>query len=91
MKHQTEIVGEWLKTSLAEHNLGLTESQWASFIQSLTPDRLSILTLLKAGKSIGTIAKTLNLKTNQVEGEWKQIYLAAQNLRTNTSGMISHT
>lgn len=89
MKHQTEIVGEWLKISLTEHNLGLTESQWASFIQSLTPDRVSILTLLKAGKSISTIAKILNLKTNQVEGKWKQIYLAAQNLRT--SGIISHT
>jgi hypothetical protein len=82
IKHQTEIVDQWLKISLDEHNLGLTKSQWTSFLQSLTPKQLHILTQLKAGASIGTIAKTLNLKTNQVEGEWKQVYLAAQNLRT---------
>ena len=83
IKHQTAIVGEWLQTSLDKHNFGLTESQWAAFIKSLTPDRLYILTSLKAGESIGSIAKILNLRIDRVESEWKQVYLAAQNLRAN--------
>lgn len=83
IKNQSEIVGEWLKTSLSEHNLGLTTSQRAALEQSLTPQQLDILTRIKRGESIDTIAKALNLKTNQVEGEWKQVYVVAQNLRNS--------
>ena len=81
IKNQTEIVGEWLKISLSEHNLGLTNSQWTDFDRQLTPKQRYILTSLKTGEAIATIAKDLRLKTNQVEGEWKQIYLLAQNIR----------
>jgi hypothetical protein len=81
MKNQSDVVGEWLKTSLQEHNLGLTIGQWAALEQSLNPHQSDILNLIKAGESIDTIAKSLNLKTNQVEGEWKQVYILAQNLR----------
>lgn len=83
MKNQAEVVGEWLKTSLQEHNLGLTTIQWATLEQSLAPKQLDILNRIKAGESIDTIAKALSLKTNQVEGEWKQVYVLAQNLRTS--------
>lgn len=84
LKNQSEIVSEWLKTSLQEHNLGLTISQWIALEQSLTPDGLDILTRIKSGESIDTIATALNLKTNQVEAEWKQVYVIAQNLRTKS-------
>jgi DNA-binding CsgD family transcriptional regulator len=83
MKNQAQVVGEWLKTSLQEHNLGLTTLQWTTLEQSLTPKQLDILNRIKAEESIDTIAKALNLKTNQVEGEWKQVYVIAQNLRTS--------
>jgi DNA-binding CsgD family transcriptional regulator len=83
MKNQADVVGEWLKTSLQEHNLGLTIGQWAALEQSLNPHQLDILNRIKGGESIETIAKALSLKTNQVEGEWKQVYILAQNLRTS--------
>jgi hypothetical protein len=38
---------------------------------------------LKAGTSVEAIAKSLQIKTNQVMGEWSQIYLAAQEMRTS--------
>jgi hypothetical protein len=38
---------------------------------------------LKAGTTVETIAKSLKIKTNQVMGEWSQIYLAAQEVRTS--------
>jgi DNA-binding NarL/FixJ family response regulator len=81
IKNQTEIVSEWLKISLSEHNLGLTNSQWMDVDRQLTPKQRYILTSLKAGEAIATIAKDLHIKTNQVEGEWKQIYLLAQTIR----------
>jgi DNA-binding CsgD family transcriptional regulator len=82
VKSQPEIVAEWLKASLNEHNLGLTKSQWQAFQENLPPNQHSILVSLKAGDSIDTIAKALNLKTNQVVSEWSQVYLAAQELRS---------
>jgi DNA-directed RNA polymerase specialized sigma24 family protein len=82
VKSQPEIVAEWLKSSLQEHNLGLTKSQWQTFQDNLPPNQHSILISLKAGESIESIAKALNLKTNQVVSEWSQVYLAAQELRS---------
>jgi DNA-binding CsgD family transcriptional regulator len=82
VKSQPEVVAAWLKTSLQEHNLGLTNNQWQSFQQNLAPHQQRILTRLKAGESIETIAKALNLKTNQIVSEWSQVYLAAQDLRS---------
>ena len=82
VKSQPEVVAEWLKASLQEHNLGLTKGQWQVFQDNLPPNQHSILISLKAGESIDTIAKSLNLKTNQVVSEWSQVYLAAQELRS---------
>jgi DNA-binding CsgD family transcriptional regulator len=83
IKAQPELVSQWLQVSLQEHNLGLTPSQWENFCTSLTPKQLEILNSIKAGISVEAIAKTLKLKTNQVVGEWSQVYLAAQAVRTN--------
>jgi DNA-binding CsgD family transcriptional regulator len=81
VKSQPEIVAEWLKTSLNENSLGLTLGQWQTLEENLTPPQMEILTGVRAGQAIEAIAKQLGLKTNQVIGEWSQIYLAAQELR----------
>jgi DNA-binding CsgD family transcriptional regulator len=81
VKSQPEIVAEWLKTSLNENSLGLTLGQWQTLEENLTPPQMEILTGVRAGHAIEAIAKQLGLKTNQVVGEWSQIYLAAQELR----------
>jgi hypothetical protein len=80
-KHQSDLVGAWLGTSLAEHNLGLTPEQWQAFEKSLSPPQPAILEMLKAGQTPEQIAKALSLKTNQVTGEWSKIYLLAQKFR----------
>jgi DNA-binding NarL/FixJ family response regulator len=55
--------------------------QWQEYLESLTPEQQKLLEQLKAGKPMEAIAKDLNLKINQVIGEWSKLYLAAQALR----------
>lgn len=81
VKQSPELVASWLETSLQEHSLGLTPSQWEQYWQNLTPIQRQLIESLKAGKSVETIASELKLKTNQVIGEWSKLYLAAQSLR----------
>jgi hypothetical protein len=81
IKAESGLVADWLHTSLQSHNLGLTANQWETFCQILDPKQLEILTRLKAGDSLESIAKLLQIKTNQVTGVWVQIYLAAQKIR----------
>ena len=82
VKAKPELVANWLETSLQEHNLGLTPVQWQELYLSLTPQQRQLLEQRKQGKSIEAIAKDLNLKVNQVIGEWSKLYLAAQALRS---------
>jgi hypothetical protein len=82
IKEKSDLVATWLETSLQEHNLGLTPTQWESYWQSLTPIQQQILQELKAGKTLEIIAKELNWKINQVMGEWSKLYFAAQALRS---------
>jgi hypothetical protein len=83
IKAESEIVSQWLHISLQEHNLGLTPSQWEGFCASLEAKQREIMLGLKAGTSVDAIAKSLQIKTNQVMGEWSNVYLAAQAIRTN--------
>ncbi len=85
VKQSPELVASWLETSLQEHSLGLTPSQWEQYWQSLTDAQRHLIESLKAGKSVETIASELKLKTNQVIGEWSKLYLAAQSLRNDRS------
>lgn len=82
IKAKPELVASWLESSLEEHNLGLTPKQWQELWESLTPEQRQLLEQRKAGKSLEAIAKDLNLKVNQVIGEWSKLYLAAQALRS---------
>ena len=84
IKAEPELVSQWLHISLQEHNLGLTSSQWEQFCQGLEVKQREIMMGLKAGASVESIAKSVELKTNQVMGIWGQIYLAAQELRVKS-------
>jgi hypothetical protein len=82
IKEKPELVASWLENSLEEHSLGLTPKQWQEFWESLTPQQRRLLDQLKAKKPMEAIAKDLNLKINQVIGEWSKLYLAAQAVRS---------
>ena len=83
VKSQPEMVAEWLKTSLQDNSMGLTVSQWQDFNAGLDAKQQRIMAGMKAGEAAELIAKDLGLKTNQVVSEWSQIYLAAQEIRSN--------
>ncbi len=83
IKHQPELVDNWLSASLKEDNLGLTATEWQQLEEQLSPLAQQVLKLCKAGNSMEEIAQKLQCKTNQVLSEWTKIYLAAQKLRTN--------
>jgi hypothetical protein len=80
-KHKPELVAAWLGTSLQDHSLGLTPQQWEQFWQTLTPQQQQIVENLKDGLGVEEIAKKVNLKNNQVLGEWSKACLAAQTFR----------
>jgi DNA-binding CsgD family transcriptional regulator len=82
IKGKPELVASWLETSLREHSLGLTPVQWQEYWETLTPEQRQLIDKLKSGKTVDAIAKDLNLKINQVVGEWSKLYLAAQALRS---------
>lgn len=81
LKNQQELVDDWLSTSVQEHNLGLTETQWQQLQKRLTLLEQQILDLRQAGNSIEIIVQQLQVKTHQVIGGWTKVWLAAQNLR----------
>ncbi|MEL6138146.1 MAG: HetZ-related protein 2 [Cyanobacteria bacterium J06628_6] len=85
LKEQPELVAGWLKTSLSEHNLGLTVTEWQTYWPTLTPSQRQIIDGLKSGESIDEIATTLSLKPKQVISEWAKLYLAAQTVRVSQS------
>ncbi|WP_413164455.1 HetZ-related protein 2 [Capilliphycus salinus ALCB114379] len=81
LKHAPELVDGWLGTSLSEHRLGLTPSQWEEYWESLNPMQRQLIADLKAGQTLEAIAKNLKLKTTQVLSEWTKLYLNAQAIR----------
>ncbi|MEM6254348.1 MAG: HetZ-related protein 2 [Cyanobacteria bacterium P01_D01_bin.156] len=82
LKEQPELVSHWLKTTLTDHNLGLTSSQWETYWQTLEPSQQQLLSELRGGKDIDEIAQKLGCKSKQVMSEWAKLYLTAQDLRT---------
>ncbi|MEC4806688.1 MAG: HetZ-related protein 2 [Jaaginema sp. PMC 1079.18] len=81
LKARPELVANWLQTSLSEHNLGLTLSQWQTFTQSLNPQQQDLLERLQAGESFEAIASAWQCKKSQAINEWHQLYQMAQSLR----------
>lgn len=84
LRENPGLILTWLKTSLQEHNLGLSPSQWQQFLADCSPLHRQIVTDMKAGKTFDEIAQSCDLKLRQVKAEWVQIYFAAQALRTDS-------
>ena len=73
----------WLKTSLQEHNFGLTPTQWDQFWQALSTEEQTILMAYKKeDQPTEALARRLKLRARQIQAQWVQIYLRAQELRT---------
>ena len=81
LKNKPELIDNWLRVSITEHNLGLTPNKWEELQNKLTEKQLKILELRKTGVTFDAIAQKLKMRTHQVMGEWTKIYLAAQSLR----------
>lgn len=81
LKEQPAMVLDWLKTSLATHNFGLTPAQWKHFWQHLSSEEQAILEGLREGQPLETIARKLVIKPKQVQKHWINLYLRAQDLR----------
>ncbi|MBD1915984.1 MULTISPECIES: HetZ-related protein 2 [Cyanophyceae] len=86
LREQPAMVLGWLKTSLQEHNFGLTPAQWDGFWQDLSPEEQAILTAYKAEHPPDDLARRLGLKSRQIQAQWVQLYLRAQELRTQSEG-----
>lgn len=86
LREQPAMVLGWLKTSLQEHNFGLTPAQWDGFWQDLTPEDQTLLTACREEHPPDELARRLGLKNRQIQAQWVQIYLRAQELRTQADG-----
>ncbi len=81
LKEQPDLVFGWLKTSLKQHNLGLTPTEWDTYWKALTPDQQALLNDFKAGKTIAEIASDRDRTQRQITGQWADLYLLAQETR----------
>jgi hypothetical protein len=81
LREQPALVLSWLKTSLKEHNFGLTSTQWQEFWSQLNFEQQALLGDYREGKSAKEISKNLSLTAKQVQSQWVQLYLQAQDFR----------
>lgn len=81
LKSRPELVGSWLKTSLQEHNFGLTSSEWEAYWANLSAEQRQLVERLKAGLTLEEAARVLSWKASRVTAEWTQLYEKAQSLR----------
>lgn len=84
LREQPAMVLSWLKTSLQEHNFGLTSTQWEHYWQGLSPEEQAILTAYKDDQPVDALVHCLGLKKRQIQAQWVQLYLRAQELRTQS-------
>ncbi|MGB3311774.1 MAG: HetZ-related protein 2 [Nodosilinea sp.] len=86
LREQPAMVLGWLKTSLQEHNFGLTPTQWDQYWQRLSPEEQAIITAYKEDQPVDALARRWGLKSRQIQAQWVQLYLKAQELRTQGEG-----
>lgn len=85
LKEQPDLVFSWLKTSLVQHNLGLTAQEWDRYWERLDPSQQKILTAFKAGEPVEQIARSFELTPKQVTSQWAELYLLAQAARVSSA------
>ncbi|MEO1792964.1 MAG: HetZ-related protein 2 [Cyanobacteria bacterium J06629_19] len=83
IKEQPDLVFSWLKTSLKQHNLGLTLTEWETYWSSLNPDQRQMLEAFKAGQAVEAVAQQFSLTPKQVTSKWAELYMIAQQTRTD--------
>ncbi len=81
LREQPALVLSWLKTSLEDHNFGLTLTQWQDFWNQLNREQQAILQGYQSNRSAKVIAQDLGLSLKQVQSQWVQLYLQAQEFR----------
>jgi hypothetical protein len=81
LREQPTLVLGWLQTSLQDHNFGLTSSQWDQFWPSLSAAEQAILTAYRENQPTEELTQQLGLKARQIQAQWVQMYLRAQELR----------
>ncbi|MFK8186325.1 MAG: HetZ-related protein 2 [Phormidesmis sp.] len=85
IKEQPDLVFSWLKTSLKQNNLGLTPSEWDTYYRALAEPQQQMLTAFKSGSTVKEVAKTTGLTEKQVTSKWAELYLKAQDIRSDRS------
>lgn len=84
LKEQPDLVFGWLKTSLKQHNFGLTPAEWEIFWQQRTDEERRLLDACKQFDSLETVAKQLKRKLKPVQTQWAQLYMDAQSIRAQS-------
>ncbi|MEL6556516.1 MAG: hypothetical protein AAFQ63_24150, partial [Cyanobacteria bacterium J06621_11] len=75
------LVFSWLKTSLKQHNLGLTLVEWEEFWNSLSEDQQNLLTAFKEGQTVAQVAQSFDITQKQATSKWAELYLLSQETR----------
>ena len=83
IKQQPDLVFAWLKTSLNQHNFGLTPSESDTYYAALSEQQQQMLSEFKAGRTVKEIAKSAGLTEKQVTSKWADLYLKAQEIRSD--------
>ncbi|MEL7143530.1 MAG: HetZ-related protein 2 [Cyanobacteria bacterium J06643_4] len=81
IKEQPDLVFSWLKTSLKQHNLGLTLVEWEEFWNSLSEDQQNLLTAFKEGQTVAQVAQSFDITQKQATSKWAELYLLSQETR----------
>lgn len=74
------LVHQWLGADV-DQNLGLSNQQWATFLQQLTPEQRTLLELKQAQASDREIMQTLKWTAKQVQKRWGQLLDLARDVR----------
>jgi hypothetical protein len=82
LSHRWELVHQWLEADL-EHHLGLTQQQWQSYREKLTPQQLKLLDLKQAESADWAIAQALGCTVNQVQKQWFKLLEQAWEIRNS--------
>lgn len=89
LREQPQLVFEWIKTSLAEHNFGLTPSQWNIFWDDLKDDQKQILEYFREEQPVDEIEERLSLTTSKVQSTLTNLYLQSQLSRSHYEDVIN--
>ncbi len=82
IKTQPQLVAQWLKITLQEHRLGLNEQQWQRFKQQLSSEQNKILSKLQDDLPLHQQAEDFSCSSKELLQQWGQIYLLAQQVRS---------